>query len=236
MSASKRPAPQSPSPPVGEGPGARAKNPKNKGKPVGAVLVVGGGIAGMQASLDLAESGFRVHLLDVSPCIGGTMAQLDKTFPTDDCAMCIMAPKLVESGRHVNVHVIANAELKELRGEAGSFEAKIVRHPRYIDVEKCTGCGDCSRDCPVHAVSRFDEGLSQRRAVYIHYAQCVPLAYFIDREKCVGCGLCQEACLADAVIYDEEEKEETLDVGAVILAPGYEEFPAECVRQRRHQH
>jgi heterodisulfide reductase subunit A len=226
MSASKRPAPQSPSPPVGEGPGARAKNPKNKGKPVGAVLVVGGGIAGMQASLDLAESGFRVHLLDVSPCIGGTMAQLDKTFPTNDCAMCIMAPKLVESGRHLNIRVTTNAELAELRGEPGSFEAKIVRHPRYIDVEKCTGCGECSRYCPVHAISRFNEGLSQRRAVYIDYPQAVPLAYSIDREKCVGCSFCQNVCLADAVVYDDEERVETLSVGAVVLTPGFEEFPA----------
>jgi heterodisulfide reductase subunit A len=150
MSANKKPDPQSSSPPAAKTPDKGAKRAKRTGQPVGAVLVVGGGITGMQASLDLADSGFKVHLLDASPCIGGTMAQLDKTFPTNDCAMCIMAPKLVESGRHLNIDVITNSELQGLEGDPGHFTARIVRHPRYIDVEKCTGCGEC---CPSVAPS-----------------------------------------------------------------------------------
>ncbi len=226
MSASKKRNPQSPAAATPGG-GTGSKTKPTQGEPIGSVLVVGGGITGMQASLDLADSGYKVHLLDASPCIGGTMAQLDKTFPTNDCAMCIMAPKLVESGRHLNINVITNSELEVLDGQAGRFTAKIVRHPRYIDVDKCTGCGECSQHCPVDAISRFNEGLSQRRAVYIDYPQAVPLAFAIDRDKCIGCGLCQNVCLAEAVVYDDAEHEESLDVGAVILAPGFEEFPAQ---------
>src|SRR5512140_2100502 len=111
---------------------------------VGAVLVVGAGIGGMQASLDLAEAGLRVYLLDHSPAIGGRMAQLDKTFPTNDCAMCIMSPKLVETGRHLNIEIITTADLLEVKGEPGNFTAVIQQHPRYVDTSKCTGCGDCA--------------------------------------------------------------------------------------------
>jgi heterodisulfide reductase subunit A len=191
---------------------------------VGAVLVVGGGIAGIQASLDLADSGFKVYLLDESPTIGGTMTQLDKTFPTNDCAMCILAPKLVTAGRHPNVELITGAEMRRVEGEEGHFQVSLTRKPRYIDEEKCTGCDVCARECPVEAIDEYDEGLSERTAIYVKYAQAVPLVYAIDRDKCIGCGTCQEVCKAGAVQYDEKEKEIELDVGSIILAPGFEEF------------
>ena len=191
---------------------------------VGVILVVGGGIAGIQASLDLADSGFKVYLLDESPSIGGTMTQLDKTFPTNDCAMCILAPKLVTAGRHPNVELMMGAEIKSVEGEEGHFQVTLIRKPRYIDEEKCTGCGVCARECPVEAIDEFNEGLGERSAIYVKYPQAVPLVYAIDRDKCIGCGTCQEVCKAGAVQYDEKEKEIALHVGSIILAPGFEEF------------
>ncbi|MFX0108957.1 MAG: 4Fe-4S binding protein, partial [Candidatus Hodarchaeota archaeon] len=124
-------------------------------------MVVGGGIAGVQASLDLADSDLKVYLVDSSPCIGGTMAQLDKTFPTNDCAMCILAPKLVAAGRHQNISLITNANIKHVEGEIGHFKVLLTRRPRYVDEDKCTGCGVCAQKCPVEALDEFNEGLSK---------------------------------------------------------------------------
>ena len=192
------------------------------GEKVGAVLVVGGGIGGMQASLDLAEMGYFVHLVDSSPVIGGVMAQLDKTFPTNDCSMCILSPKLVECGRHLNINLITNAEVKGIEGEAGDFLVTIAKKPRYIDVEKCTGCGECAKHCPVRAIDQFNQGLGRRSAIYIPFPQAVPRAFVLDKDKCIGCGLCEKVCLAGAVKYADEDQIDTLNVGAVILCPGYE--------------
>jgi len=193
---------------------------------IGAVLVVGGGVAGIQAALDLADSGFKVYLIDQSPSIGGVMARLDKTFPTNDCAMCILAPKLVATGRHPNVTLITNGEVIGLSGEAGNFEVKIRKRSRYINEEKCNGCGLCAQKCPVEAIDTFNEGLSNRSAIYVEYPQAVPLKFIIDREKCIGCGTCQEICKAKAVDYDQQDSEATLKVGSIILAPGFEPFDA----------
>jgi heterodisulfide reductase subunit A-like polyferredoxin len=159
--------------------------------PVGAVLVVGAGIGGMQASLDLAEAGLKVYLLENSPAIGGTMAQLDKTFPTNDCAMCIMSPKLVEVGRHLNIDIITTANLEEVTGEPGNFKARIRRRPRYVKIEACTGCGDCADACPVPRLDLFNGGLSDRRAIYKPYPQAIPNAYAIEKE---GVAPCRNAC------------------------------------------
>jgi heterodisulfide reductase subunit A len=197
--------------------------PKQK---IGAVLVVGGGVAGIQASLDLADSGFKVYLIDQSSSIGGVMAQLDKTFPTNDCSMCILSPKLVATGRHPNITILTNAEITGLNGEAGNFEVELRRKSRYVIEEKCNGCGICAQKCPIEAVDSFNEGLSKRSAIYVKYPQAVPLKYMIDREKCIGCGTCDEICKAHAIQYDQGDSEVKLEVGSIILAPGFESFDA----------
>ncbi|MDI6690697.1 MAG: CoB--CoM heterodisulfide reductase iron-sulfur subunit A family protein [Candidatus Bathyarchaeota archaeon] len=195
-------------------------------KKVGAVLVVGGGVAGIQASLDLADSGFKVYLIDEGASIGGVMAQLDKTFPTNDCSMCILSPKLVATGRHPNITILTNTEILGLNGEAGNFEVKLRKRSRYIIEEKCNGCGLCAQKCPIEAVDMYNGGLSERSAIYVDYPQAVPLKYKIDREKCIGCGTCYEICKAKAVAYDQQDSEATLKVGSIILAPGFEPFDA----------
>jgi heterodisulfide reductase subunit A-like polyferredoxin len=160
---------------------------------VGAILVVGAGIGGMEASLDLAQAGFKVYLVDQSPAIGGVMAQLDKTFPTNDCAMCILSPKLVECGRHHNIEVITYAQVESIAGEPGDFTVRVRQPPRYVHVGECTGCGDCAAVCPIRRPDQFDVGLSERRAIYRLYPQAVPNAYVIEKR---GIAPCRDACPA----------------------------------------
>ncbi len=180
----------------------------------------------MQASLDLAESGFFVYLVDNSPTIGGVMAQLDKTFPTNDCSMCIMSPKLVESGRHLNIRILANSEVDCLEGEPGRFQVTVTKKPRFIHLDRCTDCGECAKHCPVGAIDTYNERMSKRAAVYLKYPQAVPKVFLIDREQCIGCGLCERVCLAKAVNYGDAVAKEKIEVGSIILAPGYEVFDA----------
>lgn len=207
----------------------------NNNKVVGAVMVVGGGIAGIQAALDLANSGYYVYLVEKSPAIGGVMPQLDKTFPTNDCSMCILSPKLVECGQHINIRLITYAEIDQIEGEEGNLTVRVIKHPRYIDEEKCVGCGLCATRCPREVRDEFNYGLDKRKAIYVPYPQAVPMKYTIDRQNCIyfravdagqkgKCGACLKYCENKAV--DFNQKAETLDikVGSVILAPGLEPF------------
>ena len=164
-----------------------------KEKVIGAAVVVGAGIAGMQAALDLAESGYKVYLVEKKSAIGGHMAQLDKTFPTNDCAMCTISPRLVEAAAHLNIELLTDSELVKLDGEAGRFTATVQTNPRYIDVKKCTGCGDCAQVCPVIIPGRFDEGLAVQRAAHKLYPQAAPNAYAIEKR---GIAPCRDACPA----------------------------------------
>jgi heterodisulfide reductase subunit A-like polyferredoxin len=169
--------------------------PTNNGKePVGAVLVCGGGVAGIQASLDLSAAGYRVCLVEENPTIGGTMARLDKTFPTGDCATCIISPKLVECMRDQNIDVMTMTDVVKLEGEAGNFKATLRRRPRYVDLSKCKACGDCSAVCPVEMSSRYEAGLAGRKAIDRPFAQASPNAFFITKRERAACS---SACPID---------------------------------------
>jgi heterodisulfide reductase subunit A len=196
---------------------------------VGAVMVVGAGIGGSQAALDLANSGYKVYLIESSTSIGGVMAQLDKTFPTNDCAMCIVSPKLVETGRHQNIDLSINCLIEEVNGEAGNFTIKVKKNSLFINPDKCTGCGVCGRECPVEAIDIFNEKLAKYAATSVKYPQAVPLVYAINRDYCIGCGICQGVCKAKAVEYDRKDELVDINVGAIILSPGFDEYiPAEA--------
>jgi heterodisulfide reductase subunit A len=195
----------------------------------GAVMVVGGGIGGIQAALDLADSGFYVYLVEKSSSIGGKMSQLDKTFPTNDCSMCILSPKLVECGNHLNIEILTLSEIESVAGEEGDFHVRLIQHPRYIDVDKCIACGTCAEKCPKKLADDYNTGLMKRRAVYIRYPQAVPLKYVVDKENCIyfekgKCRACEKFCPADAIDFDQKEIERTIDVGAIILACGFQPY------------
>ena len=191
------------------------------------VLVIGGGIAGIQSSLDLANMGFQVYLVEKTPSIGGRMSQLDKTFPTNDCSMCILAPKMIEAGRHPNIRLLTYSEVEEVAGEPGKFRVKIRKKARFVDEEKCTGCGVCVTKCPWKVDSEFDLGLSKRKAIYTPFAQAVPNIPVIDTEHCVyflkgTCRACEKFCEAGAINYDQEDEIIEAEVDAIILASGFD--------------
>jgi heterodisulfide reductase subunit A len=195
------------------------------------VLVVGGGIAGIQASLDLAEMNIEVYLVEKGPSIGGRMTQLDKTFPTNDCAMCILSPKLVEAGAHPYIKIITNAELESIAGQAPYFQATIIKKPRYVNEEKCTGCGICVTKCPVKIPDGYNKGLSKTKCIHISFPQAVPAIPIIDKENCLyfkkgKCRNCEKFCEMKAIDFNQKEEIIKIDVGSVILALGSEEFDA----------
>jgi len=149
---------------------------------LGSVLIVGSGISGMQSALDLAESGFKVYAVEQSPAISGTMSMLDKTFPTNDCSMCILSPRVVDISNHLNIEIITCADLIDLEGEAGNFKAIIKKRPRYVDITRCVSCGKCAEVCPQEVDNQFNQGLDKRKAIYKPYPQAFPNAYVIDKK------------------------------------------------------
>lgn len=192
------------------------------------VMVIGGGISGIQASLDLAESGFKVLLVERLPGIGGHMAQFDKTFPTNDCSLCIESPKLVECYRHPNIEIITNAEVEQVKGRAGNFEVTLLRRPRYVNEQLCTGCTTCYEYCPVLVPDPYQEYLSYTKAVHIYFPQTVPLYSYID-ENCLflkeeKCRICESVCGNYAIDFNVLPSLESYKVGAIVLSIGYEPF------------
>jgi heterodisulfide reductase subunit A len=202
----------------------------------GAVLVIGGGIGGIQAALDLAESGYYVYLVEQSPAIGGVMAQLDKTFPTNDCSMCILSPKLVECGRHRNIETITYADVLDVKGEPGNFTVSVRKRARFVNETLCTGCGVCQQKCPWKTDNEFDKALAQRKAIYFLYPQAVPNVPVIDKELCVyfqqgKCRACEKFCPIGAIDFTQTDQVIELKVGAIITCPGFNEFDPRLVPQ-----
>ncbi|MFX0008523.1 MAG: FAD-dependent oxidoreductase, partial [Candidatus Hermodarchaeota archaeon] len=196
------------------------------------VLVIGGGISGIQASLDLTKLGFKVYLVEIKPTIGGTMAQLDKIYPTLDCSLCILAPKMVDVYRNPNIELFSYSYVKSIQGTAGDYAITVIKKPRYIIEDLCKGCGDCSEICPVRGIpNEFDTNLKTRGAIYIPFPSSVPPIYLIDESNCLYlnfkiCGLCAKACNAKAIDFSQKTEEIRLKVGAIIIATGYnQEMP-----------
>jgi heterodisulfide reductase subunit A len=206
---------------------------------IGAVLTVGGGIGGVQASLDLADAGFKVYLLEERPGIGGVMAQLDKTFPTNDCSACIFSPKLQSLAQNPNIEILAFSTIEGIEGEAGNFRVKVRRKARHVQEEKCTSCGTCAEKCPIKVPNEYNFGHDVRKAIYKEYPQGIPSVFTIDTQHCrvfqgKKCGVCAKVCPAGAVDYDQQDQIVYLDVGAVILAPGYELFNTAHISEYGH--
>ena len=200
------------------------------------VLVVGGGIAGIQASLEVANAGYKVYLVEREPSIGGHMAQFDKTFPTLDCASCIFTPLLSAVGQNPNIELMTYSEVQEVSGYVGNFKAKIKRKARYIDEDKCNGCLVCVERCPWKASSEFDEGIAERKAIYTPFAQAVPNVPVIDTETCVyfskgTCRACERFCDPKAIDFEQQDKEVEVDIGAIIIATGYDAFDPSVITQ-----
>jgi len=193
------------------------------------MLVIGGGIAGIQSALDLGDRGYHVYLVETKPSIGGHMALLDKTFPTNDCAMCILAPKMNECSVHPNIDILSYSEVVGLTGSAGNFTARVLRKARFVDEEKCTGCGECSTKCPSKVPNEYNSNLDKRKAIYLPFPQAIPRVVTIDKEHCLyltkgKCGICKKVCNAGAVDYEQKDTFVDLDVMAVIVATGFDIF------------
>ncbi len=203
------------------------------------VLVIGGGIAGIQAALNLADSGIHVYLVEKKPTIGGHMALLDKTFPTNDCSICILAPKLAECSNHPLIDILAYSEVLSVKGQEGDFKVEVQKKARYIDMEKCTGCEDCTRSCPVRVPNEFNLGLNMRKAIYIPFPQSVPRVATIDAEKCLHfvkgkCGVCKMKCGREAVDFDQKDEVVELDVGSIIVASGFDVFDPRVLTEYKY--
>jgi heterodisulfide reductase subunit A len=207
------------------------------------VLVVGGGIAGIQAAIDLGDMGVKVHLVEAKPSIGGRMAQLDKTFPTNDCSICILAPKMAECFRHPNITVHAYSEVKEVKGSTGNFSVKVLKKARFVKEKECVGCGDCVAKCPVKVPDEFDMGLRKRGAIYLYFLQGLPMVATIDKDHCLYltrgvCRICERVCTREAIDFEQKDAEIELNVGAIIAATGFDSFDPTNLSQygyKRHR-
>ena len=195
-------------------------------------LVIGGGISGIQSALDMANSGFEVILVERSPSIGGHMIQLSETFPTLDCSQCILTPKMVEVSKHPNIKLMTYSEVQDISGYVGNFKVKILKKPTYVDPDKCTLCDECTKVCPVVVPNEFDIGLTGRRAIYIPFPQAIPATYTLDIKGCPGllpiaCGKCADVCEPEAIDYDMKPEIIEEEVGAIIVATGYDLYDKE---------
>ena len=188
------------------------------------VLVIGGGIAGISASLQLANSGYNVSLVEREASIGGRMAQLSKTFPTLDCAPCILSPRMVEAGAHPKIDLMTRSEVAAVEGTPGNYEVTVRMSPRGVDPKKCTGCAKCEKVCPAKVPNEFEEGLYERKAIYKPFPQAVPASYVVDFESCKDCGACEKVCTAKAIDREEKERTVTVKVGSIIVATGFDMF------------
>lgn len=192
-------------------------------------LVIGGGVAGIQAALDLAETGYKVHLVEKEPSIGGMMARIDKTFPTMDCSICILAPKMSDAGHNSEIELLTNSEVTEVKGYIGNFQVKVLRKPRYVKKD-CSACGECAKVCPIMVPNEFDVGLASRHGIYTPFAQAVPSTYTIDMTLCLNkdgvvvCDKCIKACERQAIDFDMKPEIINLDVGTIIVATGADVF------------
>ncbi|MBD3370681.1 4Fe-4S dicluster domain-containing protein [Candidatus Fermentibacteria bacterium] len=199
-------------------------------------MVIGGGIAGIQASLDIANSGYEVVLVEREPSIGGHMAQLSETFPTLDCSQCILTPKMVEVGKHPRIKLMTYSEVEEVSGYVGNFTVKIRRKAPSVDWATCTGCGECMEKCPVKVPSEFNRGLDDRGAIYVPFPQAVPNKPVIDRDNCVyyrtgKCKLCESTCEVGSIRFDQEDEIVEEEVGAIVVATGYETLPLQRIAE-----
>ncbi|MFH1017137.1 MAG: CoB--CoM heterodisulfide reductase iron-sulfur subunit A family protein [Pseudomonadota bacterium] len=203
-----------------------------------ATLVVGAGIAGIQAALEIADAGKKVYLVERTGTIGGHMAMFDKTFPTLDCAACILTPKMVAVGEHPMIELMTNAEVAWIAGHPGSYRVEVTRHPRRVDLKSCVACNACSDVCPISVWSEFDSNLTHRKAIYIPFPQAVPNVYIVDPDACTWvqsggkkCGVCLKKCPKECIHLDEAEQTVEFEVGAVVLATGYELLDAKLVER-----
>jgi heterodisulfide reductase subunit A len=196
---------------------------------IGTIMVVGAGVSGIQAALDAAKGGFKVYLVDKGPAIGGKMSQLDKTFPTNDCSMCILSPKFIEAATDPNIEILTDTEVERVGGEAGNFQVTLIQSPRYVDAEKCTGCGTCAEYCPVRVPDSYNENLATLKCIHLSFPQAVPAVSFVDPEHCLFlkrgiCQICVPTCKNKAIDFHQEQKVHEVRVGSLILAPGFEAF------------